>query len=84
MYKICLEKLVQSYAKVKRTPNNTIARTHYIKFLRAEDKFMKATETFEKDMGNWSLKSIPDFFVSFKHFGKMCAEKLKSAYYFKK
>lgn len=84
MLKVSLDKIVQSYARIRKTPGNTLARTYYINFLREESKFAKATDIFEKDVANLSLKTVPDFIVSVMHFGKMCSERLKSAYYYQK
>lgn len=84
MLKVRLDKMAQSYARIRKTPNNTLARTHYINFLREENKFANATGIFEKDLGNWSLKVLPDFIVSVIRFGKMCSERFKSAYYFQR
>jgi len=84
MLKISLEKIAPTLAKVRRTPNHTLARTHYINFLKEEDKFINASEKLAKRIDDLSLKVLPQFFKSVKHFALMGAERLKSAYYFKK
>lgn len=77
-------KLTKSYVKIKNASNEALARTHYIKFLKEEDKFMKATNKLEKSIDDWSLKSPFDFCSAISHFVKMGNQKLKSVYYFKK
>jgi hypothetical protein len=84
MLKINLEKIAPTLAKVRKTPNKTLARTHYINFLKEEDKFMSSSEKLSQRIDDLSLKVIPQFFTSLKHFALMGAERLKSAYYFKK
>lgn len=84
MLKINLEKIAPKLAKVRKTPNKTLSRTHYINFLREEDKFVKATEKMEESMDNWSLKTPFHILTAIKHFMLMGSEKLKSFYYFQK
>lgn len=82
--KINLETFAPKLAKVRKTPNKTLSRTHYINFLREEDKFVKATEKLEESMERWSLKSPIHMLKALKHFTLMGCEKLKSVYYFQK
>lgn len=75
---------IEKFKKVKNTPNKVLARTYYINFLKEEDKFFKSSVRLGDNMENYSLKFIPEFFVSLSHFSKMIVEKAKSAYFFKK
>lgn len=75
---------IEKCIKVKKTPNNVLARTHYINFLKEEDKFFKSADRLDDNMKNYSLKVIPEFFVSLSHFAKMISQKAMSAYFFKK
>ena len=84
MLKVDLNRISQSYAKVRKASNEALARTHYINFLREESKFFDSSDKLANRIEDLSLKAIPQFFKSVKHFGKMTAEKLKSAYYFNK
>ena len=81
---INLAKIAKNYVKVKKASNEALARTHYIKFLKEEDKFINATEKLEKSIEDWSLRSPFNFCSALSHFGKMCSQKLKSVYYFQK
>ncbi len=84
MMKINLGKFATNSTKVRNTPSKTLSRAHYINFLKEEDKFMKASEKLSKRIDEWSLKAIPNFFTSIKHFTIMGSEKLKSFYYLHK
>ena len=75
---------IEKFKKVKSTPNNVLARTHYINFLKEEDKFFKSADRLDDNMKNYSLKVVPEFFVSLSHFAKMISQKAKSVYYFQK
>jgi len=84
MLKINIEKISPSLAKVRKTPSKTLARTHYINFLKKENKFIDATERYECSAENMSLKAIPQFFNAVRYFILMSCEKFKSYYYFQK
>ena len=79
-----ISKITPSYAKVQKASNAALSRTHNINFLREEEKFFNSSEKLSSYINDWSLKAIPQFLKSVKHFGKMASEKLKSAYYLKK
>ena len=64
--------------------NKALARLHYIKFLKAEDKFMENTKIYEQQTSDLSLKTILTAAKAFKNFGNMVFEKLVSAHYFYK
>lgn len=81
---INLAKITNNYKKVKKAPNEALARTHYIKFLNEENKFSSASDKLEESIDNWSLKLPFDFCSVLFHFGKMCSQKLKSVYYYQK
>ncbi len=85
MLKVCIFKnMAANYNRVKNTSNNVLSRTHYINFLKEEDKFFSSAKKFNGYAQDWSLKIIPEFFNSLKFMAKMGIEKLKSAYYYNK
>ena len=69
---------------VKLASSKTLARLHYIKFLKAEDEFMNTSKVFENQTSDLSLKTITTFAKAVKNFGKMAYERVVSAYYYKK
>ena len=69
---------------VKLASSKTLARLHYIKFLKAEDEFMNTSEVFENQTSDLYLKTITTFAKAVKNFGKMAYERIASAYYYKK
>ena len=69
---------------IKLASNKTLSRLHYIKFLKAEDKFYKSTEDLERHMNNWSLLVPMKAAKAIKDFGKLLYERCASAYYFNK
>ena len=79
-----MDKISSSYSRLKNTQNKILARTHNINFLKEENKFYDSAERAGKYADDASMKAIPEFFVSIKHFGKMIGEKLKSLYYSQK
>ena len=72
------------FQKVKNASKEALARTHNIRSIKEENKFIESTEKLNTYIDDWSLKAIPQFLKSVKHFGKMAGEKLKSAYYYQK
>jgi hypothetical protein len=74
-----------SFCARNYTPSNkTMARFHYLKFLKAEDKFFKTTEIYEQQTKDLSLKTISTFGKAIKNFGEMAYQKLASMYYYTK
>lgn len=71
-------------ARFKKPSNKTLARVHYINFLKAEDKFFKESDIFAQQQKDLSLKTIVTFGKAVKHVLKMGYERALSAYYFKK
>jgi hypothetical protein len=69
---------------IKLASNNTLARLHYINFLKAEDKFFKTSEVYERQTKDLSLKTILTFGKAVKNLTKMAYERALSAYYFNK
>lgn len=70
--------------RIKVISNKAYSRWHYMKFLKAEDKFYKSTEDLELHMENWSLKTPYKAAKAIKDFAQMAYERLISAYYFNK
>jgi hypothetical protein len=84
MIKIIPSNIVSKYAKVRKADPKAVSRTHYLNFIREEQKFFDSSEKLEGYMSDWSLKSIPECWKALCHFVKMGVEKAKSVYYFQK
>ena len=69
---------------IKTASNQALARLHYIKFLKAEDKFFKTSALYERQTEDLSLKTIKTVAQGIKDFAKLTYERLASAYYYNK